>query len=67
MGRFDSSILRLAFFAETWYDWCMHKEVKIKNTWVYYGGSFKRFGLGFSIERYFINLDLLWFWATVER
>jgi hypothetical protein len=23
MGRFDSSILRLAFFAELWYDGCM--------------------------------------------
>jgi hypothetical protein len=45
----------------------MYKEVKIKNTWVHYGGSFRRFGLGFSIERYSINLDLLWFWVMIER
>jgi len=45
----------------------MYRETKIKNTWVFYGGSFKRFGLGFSIERYSINIDLCWVWIMIER
>jgi len=45
----------------------MHKEIKIKNTWVRYGGSFKRFGLGIVIERYAIQIDFIWFWVMVER
>lgn len=45
----------------------MYKEIKVKNNWVHYGASFKRFGLGFSIERYSINLDLFWVWIMIER
>jgi hypothetical protein len=44
----------------------MYKEIKLKNTWINYGGSFKRFALGFSIDRYSVNLDLLWFWISIE-
>jgi len=44
-----------------------YNEVKFKNTWIHYGGSFKRFGIGFNFDRYSINLDLLWFWVSIER
>jgi hypothetical protein len=45
----------------------MYKEIKIKNTWIHYGGSFKRFAIGLSIDRYSISLDLVWIWITIER
>jgi hypothetical protein len=45
----------------------MYKEIKFKNTWVHYGGSFNRIGLGFNIDSYSISIDFLWFWVSIER
>ena len=45
----------------------MYREIKFKNTWIHYGGSFRRIGLGFNIDRYSINIDFLWFWVSIER
>jgi hypothetical protein len=44
-----------------------YNEIKFKNTWIHYGGSFKRIGLGFNIDSYSINIDFLWFWVSIER
>lgn len=45
----------------------MNKEYEIKKgTWVHIGYSWKGFGLGFRIDRYHFNIDLLWFWLSVE-
>jgi hypothetical protein len=46
----------------------MYKERKLGksgNRWMSYGYS-KRFGLGFSVDRYQINVDFLCFWVSIE-
>jgi len=41
-------------------------EIKItKRIWLQMGMS-TRFAIGFSIDRYYINLDFLCFWITLE-
>ena len=35
------------------------------NRWISWGYS-KRFGLGFSIDKYSINIDFLCFWIGIE-
>lgn len=42
----------------------MNKEIKIKKIWVNIGYG-KRFGLGFSIDKYNINIDFLCFWIGI--
>ena len=42
------------------------KEVKLLGYWVSFGYSFRRVGLGFSVDRYSLQLDFLFFWAGVE-
>ena len=44
----------------------MHKEITIGGKWVNYGYSFKQFGLGFTISKYNMNIDLVFFWVGIE-
>lgn len=44
----------------------MRKEFAIKNSWVYIGMSWTRFGFGFAISKYSLDLDLGFFWIGVE-
>ena len=44
----------------------MGKEKYIYGVWVHYGYNWKRFGLGFSIDRYAFSLNLGPFWFGVE-
>lgn len=44
----------------------MSKEKKILGKWVLYGFSFRRFGIGFHVDRYSIGLDFIFVWVTVE-
>ena len=37
-----------------------------KTTWVLFGFSPKQISLGFSLNRYQLNVDLLFFWISVE-
>ena len=46
----------------------MHYERKIgnrSNLWISWGYG-KRFALGFSIDKYSINIDFLCFWVGIE-
>jgi hypothetical protein len=44
----------------------MTKTYQIKNRyWVSLGYS-KGFGIGFRIDPYMLNIDLLWFWFSIE-
>ena len=42
------------------------KEIKINNSWLYFGFSFKRFAIGFEINRYHFNIDLFFIWIGIE-
>lgn len=44
----------------------MHKEISIGKLWISYGYSFKRFGLGFTIDKYHMDIDLVFFWFGIE-
>jgi hypothetical protein len=44
----------------------MSKERKIFGKWTQYGFSFRRFALGFHIDKYSLSLDLIFGWVTVE-
>jgi hypothetical protein len=44
----------------------MHKEAKVLNKWVSFGYSFKRFGIGFTIDKYHMDIDLVFFWIGIE-
>jgi hypothetical protein len=41
------------------------KEYRFGEFWFYFGFS-KRFGLGFSIDKFSINVDFICFWAALE-
>jgi len=44
----------------------MHKEIKVfKTHWLSFGYG-KRLSLGFSIDKYSINIDFLCFWVGIE-
>lgn len=42
------------------------KEVKIGKYWFYFGYNFKHVGLGFRIDRWTIQVDLIFFWFGWE-
>lgn len=44
----------------------MHKELKVRTTYIHYGYSFSRFALGFSIDKWHMDIDLFFFWVGVE-
>lgn len=44
----------------------MHKEVKVGKLWLNFGFSYRRFALGFCIDKYHIELDLFFVWVGVE-
>lgn len=44
----------------------VYKEVEFLSQWVSYGYSFKRVAYGFSIDKYSLQIDLLFFWFGVE-
>ena len=46
--------------------WGMHKEMKLGKFWFSYGYSFKRFGIGFNIDKYHMDIDLVFFWFGIE-
>jgi hypothetical protein len=46
--------------------WGMHKEISIGTKWISFGYSFKRFGIGFNIDKYHMDIDLVFFWFGVE-
>jgi len=41
-------------------------EFKVRNSWVYIGASWTRFGLGISISKYSLDIDLGFVWVGVE-
>ena len=41
-------------------------EVKIGKSWFIYGCSFRRIGFGFSIDKYTLQIDLIFFWVGIE-
>jgi hypothetical protein len=43
----------------------MNKEFKINGFWVSVGVG-KRFSIGFCIDKYCLNIDLICFWVSVE-
>jgi len=44
----------------------MTNQIKIGKSWLYFGFSFKRFALGFEIDKYHADLDLFFVWVGVE-
>jgi hypothetical protein len=44
----------------------MRREYKVNKYWFSWGYG-KRFALGFSIDKYSINVDFLFIWAGIER
>jgi hypothetical protein len=44
----------------------MHKEFSIGTKWISFGYSFKRFGIGFTIDKYHMDIDLVFFWVGIE-
>lgn len=42
------------------------KEVEVLNHWINFGYSFKRIGLGFSLDKYALSIDFIIFWFGVE-
>lgn len=44
----------------------MYKEVKISKLYLSFGFSFKRFAIGFSIDKYHMELDLIFIWFSIE-
>ena len=41
-------------------------QVKVGKWWLSYGYSFRRVGFGFSIDRYSLQIDLIFFWVGLE-
>ena len=41
-------------------------EVKVGKWWLSAGYCFKRVGFGFSIDRYTLQIDLIFFWVGLE-
>ena len=46
--------------------WDMHKEISVGKFWISFGYSFKRFGIGFNIDKYHMDIDLVFFWVGIE-
>jgi hypothetical protein len=46
--------------------WGMHKEFNLGGKWISCGYSFKRFGIGFNIDKYHMDIDLVFFWVGIE-
>lgn len=44
----------------------MYKEIPFCKKWIAFGGGWKRFGLGFSVDRYHVDIDLGFVWIAVE-
>lgn len=44
----------------------MIKEIKLGNRWISFGYSFRRFAVGFTIDRYHMDIDLVFFWVGIE-
>jgi|APGre2960657373_1045057.scaffolds.fasta_scaffold26847_3 hypothetical protein len=44
----------------------MYKEVKVSKLYLSFGFSFKRFAIGFSIDKYHMELDLMFIWVAIE-
>jgi hypothetical protein len=44
----------------------MNKVLRTGNKYIYFGGSWSNFGLGFNLSRYSFTLDLAFFWFGVE-
>jgi hypothetical protein len=43
------------------------KEWRVSNkVWFSAGFSSRRFALGFSVDRFNVNIDFFWFWVTLE-
>lgn len=42
------------------------KELRIGKVWLHAGFNLKRFAIGFSIDRYTINIDLGLLWISAE-
>lgn len=40
--------------------------VVFRRAWVNVGYNFHRFGLGISVDRYGINIDLAFFWFSLD-
>lgn len=43
-----------------------HYEKKVFGMWINYGFSFRRFGLGITFDKYFLSIDILFFWCGIE-
>jgi len=44
----------------------VYKEVELFNHWVSFGYSFRRVAFGFSIDKYSLQVDFLFFWFGIE-
>lgn len=44
----------------------MNKEIAKGKYWLHLGCNWKRFGLGFAIDRYSVSIDLGPFWFGLE-
>jgi hypothetical protein len=44
----------------------MNKEIKVLGKYINTGFSFNRFAIGFSIDKYHIEIDLVFFWVAIE-
>lgn len=44
----------------------MNKEIKLLGKYINTGFSFKRFAIGFSVDRFHIDIDLAFFWFAIE-
>ena len=42
------------------------KEIKIGKMWLNFGYSFQRLALGFSIDKYHMEVDVAFFWFSWE-
>jgi len=42
------------------------KEIKIGKMWISVGYSFRRLALGFAVDRYHADIDLIFFWVSWE-
>lgn len=42
------------------------KEIKLLGHWVSFGYSFTRVAFGFSLDKYSLQIDFLFFWLGIE-
>ena len=42
------------------------KQIRLSKSYLCFGYNFKTIGVGFGINRYNLNLDLLFFWLSWE-